>query len=488
MKRFLAVILFLLSALCAACVAADIPAPAATAQPPAPAAVRSVSWTCTTSETPWQTKDPLELTPGTLADADINIDTSQLGQEITGFGGAFNEKGWEALSVLPPKERSSVIEALFDPLGGARFNICRVPIGASDYAVSRYTLNETNGDYEMQYFSIKRDKEYLIPYIKAALSCQPDLMLWASAWTPPTWMKTIHSFDGGSMMDDPVVYQAYALYLARFVETYREEGINISAVAVQNEPCIERHYPTCLWTPAQYKTFITDHMGPLFEERKLNADIMLGTLQDGDYTLFPLLLEDPEVSRYVSLVGFQWDGVNSVAPTHKSFPDKQIFQTETECGNFYWKAGYNPERPPNDWNYGVYTWNKVKEYFDRGVNAYMLWNMVLDEEGMSIDSVSPWPQNAAVTVDKATGRVTYTPMFYAFKHFSYFISPGAHYVSAGASSNAIAFLNPDGSLVIQLQNPEDKPVVIRINVDESTLSIKLPALSWNTLTVPAQPV
>lgn len=59
-------------------------------------------------------------------------------------------------------------------------------------------------------------------------------------------------------------------------------------------------------------------------------------------------------------------------------------------------------------------------------------------------------------------------------------------MSTGACSNAIAFLNPDGSLVLQLQNPEDKPVVIRINVDKSTLSIKLPALSWNTLT--AQPV
>ena len=489
MKKIVAAVLIVLSALCAACGTADTTADLPTA--PLPAATSKtevpVSWVCTTPNAPWQARESLSLTPGALPNADISIDTTQQGQEITGFGGAFNEKGWEALSVLTPDARSSVMKALFDPAEGARFSICRVPIGASDYAVSRYTLNETGGDYDMHKFSIERDREYLIPYIKAAQSFQPELQVWGSAWTPPTWMKTIHSFDGGSMKDDPAIYQAYALYLVRFVEDYRTEGINVFAVAVQNEPCIERHYPTCLWTPAQYKTFITDHLGPLFAERQLDADIMLGTLQDGDYTLFPLLLEDPKVSEYAPLVGFQWDGIESVASTRKSFPDKQIYQTETECGNFYWKAGFNPDRPPNDWNYGRYTWDKVKEYFDRGVNAYMLWNMVLDEEGMSIDAVSPWPQNAAVTVDKTTARITYTPMFYAFKHFSYFVASGARYVSAGVSQNAVAFINPDGSLIIQLQNPDDVPAAVRINVDGATLTAELPALSWSTLSVPAMP-
>lgn len=188
----------------------------------------------------------------------------------------------------------------------------------------------------MENFSIERDREYLIPYIKAALKYRPDLEIWGSAWTPPTWMKTSGTFDGGSMKDDPRIYEAYALYLARFVEEYRNEGIDIFAVAVQNEPFIERNYPTCLWTPQQFLTFIRDYMGPLFEERNVGAEIMLGTIQDDDYSAFPqTVLGDAKANSYVSLVGYQWSGLSSVAKTRNDYPDKKIMQTETECGNFY---------------------------------------------------------------------------------------------------------------------------------------------------------
>lgn len=443
----------------------------------------SVAWKCTTPAAPWRDCASLSLTPGAAGNADIDIDSSDLLQEVVGFGGAFNEKGWVALSVLPPEERDAVIKEMFDPIEGAKYNLCRVPIGASDYAVSRYTLDETAGDYETNDFSIKRDREKLIPYIMAAMAYRPDLKVWGSAWTPPTWMKANGAFDGGNMKDDPETYRAYALYLARFVEAYQAEGIDLFAVAVQNEPMIETHYPSCLWDPAQFGTFIRDYMGPLFEERAVQAAIMLGTIQEGDFWAFPNILSDPDVNQYVSIVGFQWSGVSAVPMTRREFPDKMIYQTETECGNLFWRSGYNPDRPPNDWSYGIYTWDKIKEYFDAGVNAYLLWNMILDEEGKNIDAEQPWPQNAAVTVDRDTGTVTYTPMFYAFKHFTYFVESGARYVTID-KNNAAAFLNPDGTLIIELQNTQMKARTITINIDGNTLTLDIPGMSWNTLSVP----
>jgi len=74
-------------------------------------------------------------------------------QTVEGFGGAFNEKGWHALSVLDERQRRDVMRRLFDPAEGLGFSVCRVPIGASDYALDRYTLNEAAGDYEMKQFS-----------------------------------------------------------------------------------------------------------------------------------------------------------------------------------------------------------------------------------------------------------------------------------------------------------------------------------------------
>ncbi len=442
-----------------------------------------IAWKCTTPKDPWQDMPPLHLEKSSLM-PDVSIDTSALGQEIAGFGGAFNEKGWIALSVLSLAQRDAVMQALFDPVGGAKFNICRVPIGASDYAVSRYTLDETKDDFGMQDFSIERDKRDLIPYIKAAIAYAPELKVWGSAWTPPTWMNTNGDYDGGSMKDDPAVYRAYALYLARFVEAYRAEGIGLFVVAVQNEPRIARHYPSCLWSPAQFGTFIRDYMGPLFRQRDVKASIMLGTIQDANFSHYPALLDDPDINQYVSIVGYQYDGLLSVPPTRRLYPEKQICQTETVCGNAFGRPGYDPYRPQNDWSYGIYTWGRVKAYFDAGVNAYMLWNMVLDEEGKNIDSQAPWPQNAAITVDQDTKKVTYTPMFYAFKHFSAYVQPGARYNYSGDKDYVISFLNPDGSLVIVVQNPSSDPRHLSIRLEADTIGFELPGLSWNTLVVP----
>src|SRR5690349_2776094 len=82
------------------------------------------------------------------------------------------------------------MQLLFGIDDGAHFVFGRIPIGVSDYAMDRYTLDEIVGDYSMASFSIARDQMRLIPYVKVALMINPNLRLWASPWTPPTWMKT----------------------------------------------------------------------------------------------------------------------------------------------------------------------------------------------------------------------------------------------------------------------------------------------------------
>ncbi len=453
--------------------------------PPVGYVAPKITWVVTTQAKPWRRMDPTASAAAKGRKSTIIIDTKTLYQKIDGFGGCFNEKGWVALSVLTPAKRDEVLKALFDPAEGAGLNICRVPIGASDYAVNRYTLNEVKDDYQMKHFSIKRDKDFLIPYIKAALKFRPDLRVWGSAWTPPTWMKTNGHYDGGSMKDDPKIYDAYALYLARFLESYQKEGINAYAVCVQNEPDIARHYPTCLWTEKQFLTFIKDHLGPFFKERCVRGEIWLGTMDDGDFRKYPYtVLNDKTANSYVTTVGYQWGGLNSVALTRKYYPAKRIMQTETECGNWYWRDGFDPDKPQNDWNYGVYTWNKVKDYFEKGVNSYMLWNMVLDREGKSIDSMSPWPQNAAVVVDTKTKAAIYTPMYYAFKHFSHFVKPSAHLIrvkASGVLNDVVAFKNPDGKVVLVMQNPSIGNIKLKIKLENKDYALTLPPQSWSTL-------
>jgi glucosylceramidase len=65
---------------------------------------------------------------------DITVYPNKSRQTIEGFGGCFNEKGWEALSVLSMEERRAVMNRIFNPVDGLGFSICRVPIGSPIYS------------------------------------------------------------------------------------------------------------------------------------------------------------------------------------------------------------------------------------------------------------------------------------------------------------------------------------------------------------------
>jgi glucosylceramidase len=457
------------------------PVAAAPSVAPAPAPLPSAALVLTTAEAPF-VRSSVAATLATTPAA-VTVEASQLGQSIHSFGGAFNEMGWDALSVLPPADRNAVFQALFAS-DGLRFDFCRVPVGASDYAMDRYTLNETAGDYQMARFSIERDKQKLIPYVKAALAVRPDLRLWASAWTPPTWMKTPQKFDGGAMKDDPKVYAAYALYLLKFVEAYRAEGIDISMLVPQNEPAQLTHYPSADWKPAQYVTFIGDHLGPLLRARSPKTQLFVGTINRDDWDATSVL-RDPKVAAHSSGFAIQWAALKNLPAVRAAFPSLFIMQSETECGNNHWQPTFNPERPPNDFGYAAHTWRKFRDFIAAGASSYMLWNLVLDEQGKNLDSQRPWPQNAAVVVDRPTKRVIYTPMYFVTKHFSALVERGAKLVeTTGAHTERIAFLNPDGSLAVQLMNDQDTAVSLSVAARGRSHAVTLPPRSFATLLVP----
>jgi hypothetical protein len=112
-------------------------------------------------------------------------------------------------------------------------------------------------------------------------------------------------------------------------------------------------------------------------------------------------------------------------------------------------------------------------------------NMVLDEQGKNIDSISPWPQNSAVVVERLARRAIYTPMYWATKHYSGLIDVGARLVhSDGAYNDQIAFVNPDGSAVVELLNVEKASAKVIVAVGTRSFAVELPAESFATLIVP----
>jgi glucosylceramidase len=426
----------------------------------------------------WVTGQVTKVTSGT---ADLNVDKNTTYQRWDGFGGCFNEMGWDALSVLPADQVATAMKLLFDARDGANFASGRVPLGASDYAMSWYTLNETAGDYAMASFSIDRDRQKLIPYIKAALQVKPDVHLWASPWVVPSWMMD----SSKNMKSDAQTLGAHALYMARFVEEYAKEGLKIEAIHPQNEPGYARVH----WTQSLFVTFIKTYLAPTFADRKLTAQIWCGTMsKDPDDTnIAKAVAADAAALQVTKGFGVQWNLQAAVATLALKGP---VMQTEHKCGNYnfstpYWdQSRYNPNMPQNDHLYGEESWQLIRDWIVAGVNSYSAWNMVLDTVGKSLDN---WPQNALLTVDRSAKRLIVTPAYYAFRHFSQSIAVGATRIGATGSNDALAFKNPDGGIVVQVYNKGTAAKRMTVGVgsalSQALYQFDVPAHGWGTLRV-----
>ncbi len=423
---------------------------------------------------------------GPTGSDDVIVYTGATGSTWDGFGGAFNEMGWKYLSMLSVTDRARAMQLLFGN-DGARFVFGRIPIGASDYAMERYTLNEipkeTPNDYAMEKFSIDKDRQNLIPYVRAALAVRPNIRFWASPWTPPTWMKDNGSFDGGNMKDDMQTLSAYALYLAKFVEEYRKENIAIEAIHVQNEPGYAQDYPSCLWSAALTTRFISRYLGPTFGERNVNALIYLGTMSNADNgkdgTIISSVTADATAMSYVKGFGLQWSMLGSTSGLKsRNLP---IVQTAHQPGNYPWSSDFVLSKAPNDHTYAVESWGLIREWIKAGATSYSASNMVLDTVGKNMDTVRPWPQNALLTVDTSTKTLNVTPAYYVFRHVSQFVDPGAKAFPTNANAgDALVFKNPDGSVVTVLYN-SGAAKSLRVAVNGRSLRFAMPGNGWATI-------
>ncbi|MEO7100593.1 MAG: glycoside hydrolase family 30 protein [Luteolibacter sp.] len=426
-----------------------------------------IRWLCSTEKSRWQEM----TTTNAEASADsMKLDPKTTYQTMHGFGGCFNELGWEALGALPADRREAALKELFAP-DGANFTLCRAPVGANDFSLGWYSLDETPGDYEMKNFSIERNREALIPFIKAAMKYQPTLGVWASPWCPPSWMTTNGRYRNGRMKGDPQTLGAYALYLSKFVQAWHAEGIKLYAIYPQNEMALnDGIYPQCAWDSADMNVFLRDHLLPRLKKDNVKVDVWLGTITNdklSDY--IDTVLGDPKTAAGITGVGLQYGGQKTMLATHEKYPNVKLAQTETEC-----YGGWNP------WDQGLSTFGRIIENTSHFAGSYFYWNIVLDESGLSSWN---WKQNSLLTVDHKSETVKYNPEFYAMKHVSATVLPGARRIAVGGGpfKNVVAFQNTDGSKVLLIENDTDQVVSASLDTGATPVRLDVPAQSMNTV-------
>ncbi|MFA9380529.1 MAG: glycosyl hydrolase [Acetanaerobacterium sp.] len=446
--------------------------------------MKEVGWRYSNPEKQWQTKECSYVQGKSNLKPDGHVY-----QSMHGFGACFNELGYRALQHLSQPEREALLQELFLPSPeGCNFNFCRMPIGANDYSEDWYSLDETRGDYDLKNFSLARDEKALLPFIANAKRYAPDLRLFASPWSPPTWMKNPPVYNSGKLIWTKENLTAYAGYFVKFVQEYQNHGIAIEQVHVQNEPVANQKFPSCMWTGEELRDFIRDYLGPAFRAAGLATEIWLGTINapgcdcnrlifdkwaTEDYDYFAnTVLSDENALQYIAGVSYQWGGKIAIQRTFESWwPQVRLMQSENECGF-----------GDNTWEYARYVWTMLKHYIGNGAESYLYWNMILEPLGRST-----WgdPQNAMVTVDPKMHSAIYNPDFYVMKHFSSVIQRGAVRlgVAGNMAADSLMFQNSDGSYVIEAFNPFRKCKPLQVELEGEAYVFELEPQSFNSMVI-----
>ncbi|WP_207534539.1 T9SS type A sorting domain-containing protein [Desertivirga arenae] len=169
--------------------------------------------------------------------ASVRVNKAVLHQKITGFGGFVNSPqfGYNYMT-------EAEIRKLWGKNSEAGYNIMRLylPIGEANWSQSLNT---------------------------AKLAKSLGLKIFATPWSMPSEWKTNNTI-ASVFVENGVKknvylkeehYLDYANYLNNYVTYLKNNGVELDAISIQNEPDYQVEYAGCIWTPAQMAKFIKEY-------------------------------------------------------------------------------------------------------------------------------------------------------------------------------------------------------------------------------------
>jgi glucosylceramidase len=431
-------------------------------------------------------------------------------QTITGFGGSFTESSAYLLNQLSEQKRREVIEAYFGDKG-ARYSLTRTHISSCDFSLNNYTYAPIPDDMELEHFSIDEDRDDLIPMIKDAMAVSSEgFKIISSPWTAPPWMKDNNHYVGGKLL--PKYYATWAKFYSKYLEAYQQEGIDVWALTVVNEPHGNgNNWESMHFSPKEMTDFVREYMGPQLEKDGHDVHI-LGYDQNraGLKEWVDEMYKNEENSKYYAGTAIHWyESTYEVFPkalqyAHQKAPNKYLIETEGcidsevpkwQDDKWYWS------KEATDWGWD---WASEEEKYlhpkyapvnryardiigclNNWVDGWVDWNMVLDKQG------GPnWFKNwcgAPVLVDPESDEVYYTPLYFVMAHFSKYIRPNAVRIGIEMDDKALqvtAAQNPDGSIAVVAFNESEEEKHFKLEMNESMVPITIAPQAIQTILIP----
>jgi glucuronoarabinoxylan endo-1,4-beta-xylanase len=244
--------------------------------------------------------------------------------------------------------------------------------------------------------------------------------VWSTPWTPADGFKDNGGPDGGNYLGSGAnaTNLAYASQLANYVVSMKNQGVNLYAISVQNEPDANvTTYEACVWTGAQIHDFTTNLYNALAVAGVGSTKIMLPESQNwtDPQGLAATAMTDANVAADVGIVAdHNYDGANGPATLTKNSYGKALWETEVALLTGSDSSIAN----------GVYYGQRIYLFMTQAqANAYHYWWLI---SGNSTGNQGLLDNNASLT-----------KRFSVFGQYSRFVRPGYYRIDAATTSSAL---------------------------------------------------
>lgn len=410
-------------------------------------------------------------------DGEITLSVNNKRQDIDGFGFAITGSTAYNLMQMDPWQRKHFITQTFSHDHGYGCSYVRVPIGCSDFSLSQYTCCDREG---IENFGLTDEEtKYVIPILKEIIAVNPDIKIISAPWTAPLWMKTNRWWTGGNLRTE--CYQDYATYFVKWIQAFKNNGIDIYAVTPQNEPLNTGNSASMYMSWREAADFIKNALGPRFRNSGLKTKIYVydhnyNYDDKSDQNHYPTqIYNDAAASQFISGAAYHNYGGHASEMTyvHNQHPDKELVFTEWTAGTWSW-PGAGIESTTNDAQSLVFD---VLNNWGRGA---IVWNLMLDSDRGPYRPGGCETANGAVDINKpGYNNITFNSFYYVMCVASSAISNNAKYIATSGSARDIqivAFENTDGYGVV-LMNTSSSEKKIRIRERSNYFIATIPPYS-----------
>ncbi len=387
-------------------------------------------------------------------------------QRIEGFGGAFTEAAAVTWKQLPLHLQQIILDAYFDPVKGFGYSLCRTHINSCDFSLENYNYVKEHDD-SLSSFSIFHDQKALIPFIQQAMCVKgANFRLFASPWSPPGWMKTTGTMNfGGTLL--PQYRATWAKYIAKYIRAYREQGLPIWGITVQNEPAATQVWDSCNYSAQEEAEFVRDFLAPELDDQNLSdiAVMVWDHNKDALYRRAKEYFKDDKVRQRVWGMAFHWysgDHFGDLEAVFHEYPEKSLLFTEGTI-----EGGVKLDHWASGEHYGHHMIGDLNHH----ACGFIDWNLLLDQTG-GPNHVGNYC-DAPIIADLDKKQIHFQPSFYYIGHVAKFVRPGAVRVGCSVYRDdleTVAFVNADESLVIVVMNRTEQviPYLLSLHQGETT--------------------